>query len=366
MSHNIIECEQGKFLLVNYDAFDSLGVALEQQCIEVAIPLYDGVEHALLDICQHTHLQCPALKKIDSLDFSESEIDNWESKRRAQLDENTHIPGFLFRGEKIQRQGLMPSAFRYLQNYSSLEKAIDIVRQRLDIELSAAKDLKRICQSQFQITLDVQQAKAAARHYGAPSHYLDFTLDPAVAGYFGHPGKLSSEEYCEPGVIYGISPKVMQTAFPMYFWKPDENHQGIEFSWMFQGASLPYLAHNKEKNKIVEKTVRITGVADFLKKKQPFIRHIHLSKIRRVAAQQGVFVGIDDSEPTQESILSQFAVWYLIDFVSFKWSYWHHQSQFECVERGITSKRLYVSDGSCFDSIETKIKVQLDELRGST
>lgn len=349
MSRVVITPDGKRYLLVRYHQFQNVGIFCEPEAPTVAVPFVPHIETLvtqLSDLSMTSPIRVPPRNDDDP-------VRRWEEARRLEMERVSTSPFRIFRGERTE-DGLMPTLFRWLARYPVNER-LEVIRERRSLEARTALAITKAYGNEKGVSLTELQARAAARHYGAPSTFLDFSFDPRVAAFFGHPVFTSPADASTPGTIYCLDYSHYQHMFPIIGWVIRSDNVGLNLVHLFSSASIPYLSYDETRGVSVA-NFRILDVAPWLKDGGPSISSIPLPQIRRVAAQQGVFVGLADDKDEIKALNGSIATWYLLDFLSRKWAYVRHPHQYEDEEFGICSRTLFPSDGPTFDEIEGTVK----------
>jgi hypothetical protein len=193
--------------------------------------------------------------------------------------------------------------------------------------------------------LSTLQSRAVARHYGVTSRLMDFSLSPDVAAIFGtHPRgdrDASSERVC---LLYALRQERLAELFPLHGSKPNSQGLGLDISFYSVGpvVRISYLAFDRQaleiRNAVAE--IQMPGT---LTSARSMLRTTLVPSVRRIAAQQGMFVEVSGMDA-----LSALAVWYLLDFASDKWCLRAHSGPVQ----GLPKLDLFPSDGWLLTAME--------------
>lgn len=333
-----------KHIILPY-SFSQLGIATLPSNPMVAVPLFDNIKEALTStslICAQLDSELAVARVPEAVKFLQT-CGHYAGLNYAPEDyvQKLNFPFLLFRGEHREEHGILPSMYRCQPPQS----ADNLITKRRRIEARCIK----IMQAALTAASSTDTARAAARHYGAPSCLLDFSFSPQVAAHFAHP-PFSDAEKLQPGkrpvgIIYCLDIRQLIMLFPMQGWKPIPNG-GVEISFYSLSSQLaiPYLSFNQANRTIVPATMMInlpTSVSQ-----QPLtIRAIPVPEVKRVAMQQGVFVEIYVGSKEGPDWHTEVILWHILYLLTHKWCFFREDSGFNNPSEFISAAGLFPDDG---------------------
>ena len=336
-----------KYIVFPYAGFSQMGVATSPPVPMVAVPLFDDVNQAVKSAAVvSTNLDYALAKlNVQRADKSLRESGFYSGLEDAPLGytQKLHFPFVLFRGESREQHGIMPSIYRFLQPHG----ADDLIAKRRRIESRSTRIMQIALSSRTVTQCSPDQARAAARHYGIASSLIDFSFSPHVAAYFAHPSLCELEkrhpENRQIGIIYCLTMEHLTGLFGIQGMKPLPEH-GVDIFFLCPPSQwqVPYLAYDPI-SKHIAPAIMIINTPKLIVTNLLTIRCIPVPSIRRIAAQQGVFVEIRVGTEVDWRI--EVLLWYLLDFVTHKWCFFREDNPYNNPSERITECDLFPDDG---------------------
>ena len=255
---------------------------------------------------------------------------------RAKLD----FPFRFFRGERSLRFSIMPTRYRF----TGEPDPVATTRQRMEFETRCADKMKDYLQRHGVPDPSTEQARAAARHFGAPSSFVDFTFNPGVAAYFGHPpfSPAERERGADIGTMYSLGIDDFEKLFGMAAWAlPPEGGRDILYINVSRVWRIPYKSFDPVKQTVSDAVLSI-AVPENLIAKPMSIRTRLVPAIARIAGQEGFFMELNFED--SDDWWSQVFLWTMLDFASRKWCFLRKDYRYEDVATGVTEAKLFLPD----------------------
>jgi hypothetical protein len=342
------EAHGKSWIVLPYTGFRELGIATEPEVPRVAVPLSASIAEAIgpaLELVREqddtlSAMNVPAALRL----LAKMKGVAREDADGVQYEDRLAFPFVLFRGERQEEAGILPTAYRGLERFSP-EMVPGVLRRRLARERAASRRMRMACALQGH-WLSEAQGKAAARHYGAPSPLLDFSFDPRVAAFFAHPGRPSgapaSQESQPRGILYCFRFALLQAFMEVQGWKPlPDGSIEIRFYNTNPVWTVPYLASDRNGG-LVQAQCHIF-IPPHVAAEQPAIRIVSVPAIRRIRAQQSAFIEIRLRDPGD--FFTAMFLWYLIDFLCEKYCFLHGPQPYEDLSIGLSHSALFPPDG---------------------
>jgi len=256
------EIDGQRYIVIPYTGFRDLGVDAEPQVPLEVVPLYACVEDSLAEPLRQVKNREETLRdhRADILSAvvmgAKSKIrEGSEIREGISYEGKLGFPFMLFRGERREEYSIQPTLLRLL-NQVIPQHYRYTMRKDVRIERALAWKIRLALLVSDRVWLTKMRARAAARHYGAPSMLLDFTFDPRVAAYFAHPPIRDSERAdfeagtIPVGLIYGLRYDTLQRFFPIQSLFL-ERGSGHAFTFHFSTTTIraPYLTFNENKKR---------------------------------------------------------------------------------------------------------------------
>lgn len=321
----IIEADGRRFVVLPYTGFQALGVPTEPQVPRIAVPMFETVEESLAEPIAHAER---FLEELRARGFDEL---TYEAKSSNPL--------LFFRGESREERGILPVMFRGLvaDSFAGTER---LIKRRTRSQNRSARwtRVKTLVGSGHLLT--PFEAKAAARHHGAMSTMLDFTFEPRIAAYFGHPRFSAAEQaqgsHIQPmGIIYALSFAALSRVFQTQGWKiQDGRNPAMTFYSVSTTLEIPYLSANMDSGSVEPATLLI-DISPFMPIARITLQTVAVPREPRIKAQQGLFVELPDKWT------SSMPLWYMLDFIADKWCYIRRNQQFQDPSNGISETALF-------------------------
>lgn len=330
---------------LRYDNFQSIHAVVEPAVPCVLVPMYRDIAEV---VAEANLLQKQLTDSLDAMGVMkaermlqatlkpESPPDDHEFAYRVKLD----FPFRFFRGERSLRFSIMPTRYRF----SGQPDPAATTQQRIEFETGCAAKMSDYLKRHGAPEASPEQARAAARHFGAPSSFVDFTFDPEVAAYFGHPpfNAAEREHGGEIGILYSLGVDDFDKLFGMSAWGlPPGGGRDIHYININRTWQIPYLSFDLETN-AVENKVLTVPVPENLMTKPMTIRTRIVPAIGRIAGQEGLFIELDFEDPSDR--WSQVFLWTILDFASRKWCYLRQDHSYQNEPSGITDAKLFPVD----------------------
>jgi len=328
--YQVIQQDGELYLPIRYDNFRAIGVRLDPPEPWAAIPLHQDVAGVVAEAREEAKDYADDLKGIGlgKLDGRNGEI---------TYEDKLNFPFRFFRGETNTRYGMMPTRYRFTGQPDPLAT----VRERLRFETLCAEKMRAYLKSHGAPNATEEQARAAVRHHGVASSFIDFTFEPGVAAFFGHPRFTAHEqEHGAPmGILYSLGIKDFEGLFGIMAWSlpPDGGRDILSLS-VHNVWQIPYRAFDPERRLVHDATLSV-AVPDRLREKPLTIRTRLVPGTRRIAAQQGIF--LDASMENPEDWWTQVFLWTVLDFASHKWAFVRKDFTYEDPEAGVTAAQLF-------------------------
>jgi hypothetical protein len=279
-----------RYTVIPYTGFRDLGIDTEPRTPLEVVPLFDCVEDSLAEPLKQVKDFEDTLS-IHKIDIVSAIV---TGTKRGSYESKLQFPAIFFRGERRQQYSIQPTLLRRVD-----ETPPDLwpgtVRRLEQMERILAWKIRLALLLSNRHWLTKLQARAAARHYGAPSMFVDFSFDPKVAAYFAHPPMHDRErsdlEACKVpvGIICGLRYDVLQSSFPMQSVFIGRTGNTISFPFISDTITKSYLTYNEERGKIEWAKC----VINFRPNAQITFRAVAVPSIGRVRAQQALFIELD-------------------------------------------------------------------------
>ncbi|HKP39245.1 MAG TPA: FRG domain-containing protein [Pyrinomonadaceae bacterium] len=336
-----------KAIVLPYDGFAKLGVETIPALPAIAVPLFDNVEQAVAaanDVVAPLEAQIAAMgvRKLIELGIRSGAL-SWLAGAPPAYAEKLFFPYTLFRGESRNEYGIIPTIFRSFPADGDER----VISRRRRVERRNARIMQTALLGRTWRRPSLEQARAAARHYGSPSSLVDFSFSPNVSGYFGHPRLSQAERKNEStrpiGIIYCLRFEHLAQIFGLQGFNNDPQG-GIEITFYIVQRTweIPYMSFDPKQKSLLGATLTFR-VPDELVNTKVKIRCIPVIGVRRIAAQQGIFVEI--ALPHSNYWFLEALLWYLIDFATEKWCFFRDDYDYTDPTQGITEGDLLPADG---------------------
>ena len=344
VSRTIYSTSDRDYVALPYDSFRAFGAPAEPERPVVAVPFAERIDDALiepLELARRLRRNFGELEPGDTIPRAREDRGKWT------LDRLKHSPWLLFRGESVERNGILPSLVRLLHLHPEGDR-IDVVDSRGRLADRATRLMSKAHRADTGQELTETQGKALARQYGAPSSLLDFSFDPQVAAFFGHPPftkderRLSDERRL--GILYCLDFSLLNHVFPMSVWQIENDTVSIHLLQFSASVEIPYLSLDEELGLVTQRMLRLQ-LPRYLGMPVATLRGTPVAGVRRIAAQQGVFLEGATGGSGTEFINRSLFVWCLLDFLCHKWCYRRRDYQYNDPAAGITAESLLPADG---------------------
>jgi hypothetical protein len=242
----------------------------------------------------------------------------------ATYEDKLANPTVFFRGQDDVKYSMVPTRYRL----ATLEGAGPEVERRVQVERERSAAIGAYFAAQRSAPLSDLQARAVARHFGAPSTLIDFTFDPAVAAAFAHPPFSSRErnEGATLGMIYAIDMGQLQELFGMMAWgitgpsARDIHMVNVRRSW-----TLPYLGWDPSARQVTRQLLTVP-VPEACSREHSALRTCTVDGVSRIEAQRGLFIELALSDASDVPTHHYF--WTVLDFLAAKWCFFRQDRQF--------------------------------------
>lgn len=338
----VIEQNDRMYVRVRYNNFAAINAPVEPSMPAVAVPLYRDIaavvaeglalEKALMDYIVST-----GMMKV--VRMCHPDVSGPASEREIAYLARLDCPFRIFRGEKTVARSIMPSRYRFTGQPDPLATT----RQRIEFETQCADRMKEYLARHGARAATSEQARAAARHYGAPSSFVDFTFNPRVAAFFAHPSfsKQERELGADIGIVYSLGIGEFEKLFGLAAIAPQpDGGRDIHYINVATEWRLPYKSFDPENG--VEDAVLTIAVPPRLVAKPMSIRTRFVPAVPRIEAQDGIFIDLHFEDP--EDWWSQVLLWTVLDFASQKWCFLRSDFDYEAPETGVTAATVYPPD----------------------
>lgn len=331
----VIKIDDKEFIPLRYDNFAALGAEIIPTKPCIAVPLYRDIANAVKEARTavkqfEDSIPAQGVPGAGTVDLGGDWTPTYEDKLK--------FPFLMFRGERNKRYGIMPTRYRFA-GQPDLPR---ITRGRIEFEAKCAAQVKRYLACHTSAEVTDEQARAASRHYGAPSSFVDFSFNPEVAAFFGHPKFIG--EKCAPnvkiGTLYGLGINHFQSLFGIQAWviTPDGGRDihcvNVESAWQ-----IPYLSFNPA-TKTLEQATLTVPVPEVIRAVS--VRTRVVPAISRITAQEGIFLEANFEEP--EDWWAQVFMWTILDFFAHKWCFVRQDFTYENPDAGIVAEKLFPPD----------------------
>lgn len=339
--------EDGYYLPLRYDNFAAINAPVDPPVPWTLVPLYKDVSDA---VAQGRELQKQLTDSLDSMGVLKAQRvlqtalkltspkDAREFEYRAKLD----FPFRFFRGEWSVRFNIMPTRYRF----SGEPDPLATTKQRIEFETACAATMKEYLKKHGEPDTTDEQARAAARHFGAPSSFVDFSFSPDVAAYFAHPPFRDAERErgADIGIMYSLGIEDFEKLFGMAAWAlPPGGGRDIFYLNVQRTWEIPYRSFDP-KTQTVNDSVLKVAVPEHLIAKPMSIRTRLVPAISRIAGQEGFFIELNFEDP--DDWWTQVFMWTVLDFASRKWCFLRQDYRYENPEAGVTEAKLFPPDDS--------------------
>jgi hypothetical protein len=340
--YQVIRIGEQLFVPMRYDNFASLGVTVEPGVPYQLVPLYRDVSEAVAEAMALRQALKDELTANGVLDLKRamvprgSEPDE-EFERKIDYLSRLDYPFRFFRGEYSLRFNIMPTRYRF----SGETDPLGVTEDRVKFEMACAAKMKEYLKSHGAPEAGDEQARAAARHFGAPSSFVDFSFNPEVAASFAHPlfNETEKRDGAPLGMLYSLGINDFERLFGMAAWAVQPGGgRDIHYLNLATVWRIPYQSFDPENVTVEEKTLEIK-VPPALTVKPMSIRTTAVAAIGRIAAQEGLFIELDFENPTDW--WSQVFLWTVLDFTCRKWAFVRQDFAYENAGSGITRARLF-------------------------
>lgn len=325
-----------EFVPLRYDDFKNLRARVEPLQPWVAVPFYEDIRGVVAETRAATNrfeefLLGQGFGGIGSGTPGPRTI-SYQDKLRLSL------PFPIFRGDKDKGYGIRPTRYRF-----RAKPTLETIRERIQFEARCAEKMKHYLSRYSTSPISDEQSRAAARHYGAPSSFVDFSFNPEVATFFADHGLTTEDqERTKAGIVYCLDVNRLQQVFGMDGWvpSPDGGHDTHSMN-VFRVWQIPYLSCDPAGRTLEEATLKVQ-VPAALTTCALSIRTRAVPGIVRISAQEGLFLEANFERP--ENWQAQVFLWAVLDFIANKWCFRHQGSGYENPACGISRKRLFPGD----------------------
>jgi len=328
--YQVIQQDGRSYLPIRYDNFKAIGAPVEPDEPWAVIPLYQDVAEVVTEARKEAQDHENNLKGIGLGNLGGGNGD-------ISYEDKLNFPFRFFRGESNTRYGMMPTRYRFTGQPDPLAT----VRERLRFETRCAEKMREYLKTHGAPNASEEQARAAARHHGVTSSFIDFTFEPGVAALFGHP-KFSSHELqhgAPIGLLYSLGIEDFEALFGTMAWSlPPDGGRDILCLGVHNAWHIPYRAFDPERQSIQDATLSV-AVPEQLRGKPMTIRTRLVPGTRRISAQQGIFLDASMEDP--EDWWTQVFLWTVLDFASRKWAFVRKDFTYEDPEAGVTAAQLF-------------------------
>lgn len=258
----------------------------------------------------------------------------------ATYEDKLANPTVFFRGQDDVKYSMVPTRYRL----ATLAGAGPEVGRRVQAERERAAAIGAYFAQERQAPLSDLQARAVARHFGAPSTLIDFTFDPAVAAAFAHP-PFSARERAEGatlGIIYALDMGQLQELFGMMAWgihgavARDIHLVNTRRTW-----ALPFLGWDAAAQAVTAQQLAVP-VPEALGREHAALRTCTVSGVSRIEAQRGLFLELALSDAGD--VPTHHFFWTVLDFVAAKWCFLRQDRSFVVRDAGGGERDLFRED----------------------
>lgn len=333
--YNIVELDGRRFIPIRYDNFAALGARVEPAVPWSLVPFYDDVADVLAEA---SHLEAELTGKLAAMGVEKLVVALGEAVNPPAYAAKLGFPFRVFRGERSLRFNIMPTRFRF----SGQPDPTELTRRRTEFEMRCAERMRAYLQSHGAPQATLEQARAAARHHGCPSSFVDFTFNAETAAFFAHPAFTTSEREkgADAGILYSLGIEDFEQLFGgLAAWSlPGVGERDILYMNLAPVWQIPYRSFDPTSGAIEDAMLRVEVPERFVVKPIT-IRTRIVPVIQRIAAQQGIF--IDGCIEGAEDWWSQVLLWSVLDFASRKWCFRRQDFAYENAATGVTAAKLY-------------------------
>ncbi|MEO6444367.1 MAG: FRG domain-containing protein [Gemmatimonadaceae bacterium] len=202
--YQIISYENQRFFPMRYD---DLPVGESRAPATTLVPYFDCLSDALAAVEAHVESVLGPVRAM---------IAGTSARRDAHYRDKLANPTIFFRGQSSPAYSIVPTRFRL----AGVTDPLAEVERRIRNERARAAAIQSHYRVRAASLLDDLQARAVARHFGAPSSLVDFTFDAEVAATFAHPAFSEAERsHGAPlGLLYALDMGQLQEMMGMLAW----------------------------------------------------------------------------------------------------------------------------------------------------
>ncbi|UCF04153.1 MAG: FRG domain-containing protein [bacterium] len=331
---NVIKFDGKEFLLLRYDNFAALRVEVHPPKPCVAVPFYRNIRNVVKETLEvekryEAFLLAQDLVKAGIEKPSETESISYKDK--------LNFPFLFFRGDKDERHGIMPTRYRF----SGESDLLLTTRARIQFEMECAAKMKPYLERHSSSQITTEQARAASRHYGAPSSFVDFSFNPEVAAFFAHPN-LSEQDRnrTNVGMVYSLNFNHFQYLFGLRMWAVSPDYgRDVHALNTLSVWRIPYFSYDT-----LEEATLTVSIPQTLVNCPVSIRTRIIPAIPRITSQEGIFLEANFENP--EDWQAQVFLWTVLDFIADKWSFLRDDFSYQNPNGGIIADKLFPHDDS--------------------
>jgi FRG domain-containing protein len=330
--YQIIEQDDSLHIPIRYDNFASLNAQVEPPVPWSVVPLHRNIADA---VTEAKGAEAELTQKLYAMGLHRM---GPRSAHQIGYADKINFPFRIFRGERSLRFNIMPTRFRF----SGQPDPAGVTRQRIQFETRCAERMREYLRSNGAPEASIEHARAAARHHGCPSSFVDFSFNPEVAAFFAHPAFNSTERErgADIGILYSLGIEDFEHLFGgLAAWTvPAGGGRDVRYINIKSVWQIPYKSFDPAKGTIEDATLAVK-VPDRLVVKPVSIRTRIVSVIARIAAQEGIF--IDGCFEDADDWWSQVLLWTVLDFASGKSCFLREDFAYENSAAGITTAKLF-------------------------
>lgn len=338
--YSVIERDGHRYVSFRYNNFEALGAAVAPQAPWPLVPLHNDITDAVEDARARSATFAGELRRLGVDKVVRMMHPTVRDERSIEYLAKLSLPLTFFRGERSLAFNIMPTRYRL----AGAPDPSRVIEERVRFEMQCAERMRTYLKDHGVPDVTTDQARAAARHYGAPSSFVDFTFNPDVAASFGHPAftEREREEGAPLGVLYSLSLTDMQGLFGLAAWHP-VGEGGRDIIWINLATEwrIPYSSFDPARG-LIEEAMLIVKVPPDLVTKPLTVRTRYVPSVPRITAQEGIFVDALFEAPGDWR--AQVLLWTVLDFACQKRCFLRQDFQYENAESGITLSSLFPPD----------------------
>ncbi len=330
--YQIIQQDDALYIPIRYENFAALNAPAEPLVPWAVVPLHRNIGDA---VGEARKLETEFVRTLDATGVSRA---GSGPEHQIAYADKLNFPFRVFRGERSLRFNIMPTRFRF----SGQPDPAEVTRERVQFEMRCAEQMRQYLRNKGAPEASIEQARAASRHHGCPSSFVDFSFNPEVAAFFAHPAFNTDERErgADIGILYSLGIEDFEQLFGgLAAWAiPPEGGRDILYMNINREWQIPYKSFDPVKQTIEDATLRIR-VPEHLVVKPVSIRTRIVTVIERIAAQEGIF--IDGCFEDANDWWSEVLLWTVLDFASRKSCFLRADLAYENPAAGITAAKLY-------------------------